>query len=477
MNSSIFNNTGARVCKPVIYRSIEEDVSRTPKCNSFRRFIKISKSCFYYLDSSFKSMAHQLSKIIRKVFHKHSYSKTEVKVQKQFENITFNKSQLKAAGVSKRKVKNLVRKGMKQDPGTHNLVTRKGRKILISTITDPQKQEKAVAIHVIAQEQFAEGAYGEVRGAISFGSQQSVVEKRARVSAGQRGLADIENEYSLLTELHQGGLQEGIQAPPYTVVTDGRNNVVGYIGRRYLGNGEELVQRKINTPPKEMINNLNKGLLTIWERGFFHGDHKLENTLYSINEGKVNLVVADFGGDIRRNDFKGLLEGYIKEYGRVKQFAGSNNGQDELQAKIVASLEEGLNILKNKIIGVHTECTTYNNDLIQQKLLINDLCEKNITLEECLKQFEEITEARVVFAQAVVSCCLLIGVSDIVDNGLVTEVNNPKFKNLDEFKKKLDEGGLKVKLSDSQYQILFNALETDYKKRPSLQQFAQAWTV
>ncbi len=479
MNNSTISESNSRIYKPVIYPLNGVDASNTLKYNGNHRIIKISKSCFQYLVSAFKSVVHQLSKIIKKVIPKHSSSETKKKTEEQFKKIISDKGKFKSAGLSEEKVKKLVRKGMKQDLGTHELMTYKGKKILVSTITDPKMHDKAVAIHVISKNIFQFGSFGEIRGAISLGTNERVAEKLASDLAGDKALTDIQNEYKILTELHEEGHKKGIQAPPHTAVTDKNKDVVGYIGRRYDGDGLELIRLIDDKQYKgfilDMIHSLNTGLLTIWNKGFFHGDHKAENTLYSIKDGKFDLVVSDLGGDIKRSKFKDLLKNYAGIKKEIKELTLENDQYKTMDA-VIDALVTCCGNLENDIIGVYTPGTTCNEDITKQRNLIQRFGNKNISLEKCLNQLEKFAEARVVFSQALVTTCLLTGKdtsSCKEDTELFTPEILPRFRNKEEFKTKLDKIGLKVKLSDSQYTTLYEALQEDYSKRPSLQKFAQ----
>jgi Protein kinase domain len=115
---------------------------------------------------------------------------------------------------------------------------------------------------------------------------------------------DIKNEYSKLTEIHENGLQEGLQFPPSTnyEISNGDDTEIGMLQPIY-SEGElfdYIVDGTIdNLTPKKRIQllvKLFKGLNTLQEQNIVHGDIKLENCFVGIKDGNVFIHIADLGG-------------------------------------------------------------------------------------------------------------------------------------------------------------------------------------
>ena len=111
---------------------------------------------------------------------------------------------------------------------------------------------------------------------------------------------DVLREPQILNYIHGNAPKVGVQAAPHKIVYlgAGANQKVGYLAKRYDMSGVELAHKmRMNNPftkaQKETItNNLIKGLSSVHAAGVYHGDIKLENTLWGDN----NLVLSDFGG-------------------------------------------------------------------------------------------------------------------------------------------------------------------------------------
>lgn len=150
---------------------------------------------------------------------------------------------------------------------------------------------------------FKQGGFGEIFPMIDLDhpSDKANILKLAKDNPVAR--ADVVREQQILNYLHgdQKKLKAGLQKPPHKIVNIGQangNHKVGYLAARYEMDGADLA-RKVRasdtfSPDQKgkMIANLISGLETVQKAGVYHGDIKLENTLF----GNGDLVLSDFGG-------------------------------------------------------------------------------------------------------------------------------------------------------------------------------------
>jgi hypothetical protein len=191
--------------------------------------------------------------------------------------------------------------------------------------------------------------------------------------------ADVQNEHTLLRELHKDGPVKGLQAAPHAVFKYTSNKLLGlmktartgYVGVKYDGDGFDLFFKTApsNTAKADMIGQIVEGRNALKKAGIYHGDIKPENMLFRQVGDKVELVIADFGGARKFSDlfeagppFIGahtpayLHEGLANEVDRFgeklkqnKALAAKSQPPDTKLEDSIKKLEVGIQKLMEKI--------------------------------------------------------------------------------------------------------------------------------
>lgn len=164
-----------------------------------------------------------------------------------------------------------------------------------------------------------EGTYGKAYLFIDLNEPLAGVFKDARrkgnPSVVENARRDVQNEYDLLTEIHQGGMAWGIQARPRickAINVQTQNDPArplkeryGYIGQRYDGDYLEDILLFGFRQPLEIrlieFHQLLAGLKRLAEANILHGDIKLENIFCKLVGQFPFVHIADIGGACRTN--------------------------------------------------------------------------------------------------------------------------------------------------------------------------------
>jgi hypothetical protein len=229
--------------------------------------------------------------------------------QKQPQAKTFEQSKIDAVNrifndaVGNLHMKNVNKSAISNEvnklaPGQTHTFNINGRLYAVSN----ENNSKIIKVARQSMIPFNGGGFGEIFPMVDIDDPagKANILKLARNNTDAR--VDVLREPQILNFIHgnQKSPVAGIQAPPHKIVNlgKGKEQKVGYLARRYDMDGAELARKVQMSNPfsiqdkARITNNLLKGLEHIHAKGVYHGDIKLENTLW----GDGNLVISDFGG-------------------------------------------------------------------------------------------------------------------------------------------------------------------------------------
>lgn len=175
------------------------------------------------------------------------------------------------------------------------------RKTFVITTIFPGKIP-GMPVLLLINSQINRGGAGFIYSGVNVGEEKySIVMKTSLPEKDwnySRSIKALENEYSVLMDIHKDGKKIGVTPPPHTFV---HGSTIGFLTDKQTMNGKQLGRKipeggiQITPMQKEkMVNDTVSGLETIHQLGYCHQDVKSDNLLW--NEESKELLICDFGG-------------------------------------------------------------------------------------------------------------------------------------------------------------------------------------
>lgn len=219
---------------------------------------------------------------------------------------------------------------------------------------------------------FGKGTFGEVKVATHIFEGTEEVLKLAQTDdkdLATQAKKDVENEYQLLSEIHQDGQVWGIQAKPtrFVEIREGNMTQIGYMGLKYDGDYLSHITNKQTRKFEDFLidfHQLLSGLSECEKRDILHGDLKPENILAKQETDGTTLVhIADLGGARRA-----LPDASLKELaggGGTRAFTSNHSPLTDIRKSLVLALMSE----RNQLVALEKKRDVFSMGTILQTAL------------------------------------------------------------------------------------------------------------